>query len=230
MKGLSKIVDKILKIEPSLQSQLVPIKVKWEKSNRAAYWKQMLKILNTAIPQQHPKRKEIQNVFLSRRRPIVKKLQTFEPPSPVEAVIGVLPEPIECRVRRFDRMQIDLSKRMLESKMTHNISMMTDSMRRYEKLELKQKQIWIEIKDHFNLWKIDDPSSFFIRERDRLLVLTSVKMNSPSGSGGGLQGSGDSPDGGFAVKLDPEMLKKLLKYLNINPPPGLLPPGFPGND
>jgi len=229
MRGLSKIVDRILKIEPTLQNQLLPIKTKWEKSNRIAYWKQLLKILNKEVTPQHPKRMEIQNIFISKRVKGPKKLQTFEPPSPMEVVVGVLPEPVDCKIRRYDRMQVDLSKKILEARMTHNIEMMADIARRYERLDIKQKQVWAEIKDHFNLWKVDDPTSFFIREREHLLVLTSLKI--PLDGGGPSQGGGNSPDG-FALKLDPELLKKFLKYFNINPPPGFLPPGLmpPGND
>jgi hypothetical protein len=225
MKSLDKIVDKIIKIEPKLQEQLVPLKSKWEKSNRLSYWKQLLKILNKEITPQHPRRLEIQNIFISRRVKGHRKLQTFEPPSQLEGVVGVLPEPIDCKIRRYDRMQIDLSKKVLEARMTHNYDLMSAVMRQYEKLDLKQKQVWMEIKDHFDLWKVDDPTSFFIREKDRLLVLTSVKINPNGGNSGPING-GDSPEG--FIKLDPELLKKFMKYFNLNPPPGLLPP--PGNE
>jgi len=222
MKHLDKIVDQILKIEPTLETQLLPIKTKWEKSNRTAYWKQLFQILNSKIPAQHPRRSEIQKIFIPKHTKIKKKIHTFESPSAIETVIGVLPEPMDCKIRKYDRMQIDLSKTILEARMTHNNELMINSMQKFEKLELKQKEAWVEIKDHFNLWSVNEPTSFFIRERDHLLVLTAVK------SQGGGSGGGEGPDGsGYMLRLDPEMLKKLMKYFNLNPPPsGFFPPGF----
>ena len=222
MMALNKIVDKILKIEPSLQDRLIPIKDKWERSNKVIYWKQLLEVLNVVVPKNHPKRLEIQRIFTKKPR-TAKKIQTFELPSPAETVVGVLPEQMDCRIRRYDRLQIVLSKNLLEARMTRNTALAVETMRRYEKLDLKQKQVWMNIKDHFNLWKMDDPTSFFIREQNHLLVLTSIKMNGSGGGNGVLLNPSGDPDN-LAIRLDPEMLKKFLKMFGLNPPPGFLPP------
>lgn len=100
MRNLSKTVDRILKIEPSLQDQLMPIKIKWDKGSRKApCWKQLLKVLNDLVPVDHPKRKDIQNIFVPKRG-IPKKLYTFEPPSPLESVIGPIPEHLDSGIRK----------------------------------------------------------------------------------------------------------------------------------
>ena len=217
MKNLSKTVDRILKIEPALEVQLLPIKMKWEKTHRNEYyWKQLLSILNTEIPPIHPKRSLIQNIFISRKK-VQKKLYTFESPSPLEIVIGVIPEYLESRIRHQDRLQVEYAKISLEAKLTHNRPLMVEIIKKTEKLEIAQKKIWMEIKDYFKLWDIEIATSYFIRSQGTILTLTSIAL-------GGSRGPGfDSPEGYF-IKMDGDMLKKFYRMMNITPPPGLTPP------
>ena len=80
MKHLGRTIDKILKVEPALGPHLMDIKEKWEKSptHNTFYWRRLLKVLNDEIVPQHPKRIEIQNLLLPKRK-IQRNLYTFEP-------------------------------------------------------------------------------------------------------------------------------------------------------
>jgi len=206
MLNLSKTVDRILKIEPSLEAQLLPIKNKWERTHRnQVYWKQLIKILNTEINLQHPKRSEIQNVFIIQKKP-VKKQYTFEAPGPGETVVGPIPENIEGRIRRNDKMHVKYAKLAIEADLTHNNELKILILKKREKLELEQRKVWLDLKNHFNLWQIDGPN-FYIRYRDPLLILTASKYNGP-GIEGRIQ----------ILPLDGDSLKKLLRQLNMLPP------------
>jgi hypothetical protein len=215
MRNLSKTVDRILKVEPALESQLLPIKSKWERSNRSIYWKQLLKILNTVVTSDHPKRQEIRNIFI--KKPVTSKVRyTFDAPSQIERVLGVVPEDLECKLRKYDRLQVALSKKALEAQMTHDETLINDVSRKHEKLEIKQKIAWSTLKDRFKLWDINEPTSFFIREKDSLLVLTATKT--PQGPFGG--GTGRS-----VIPIDQDTIQKLLRLLG----PGFMPSeGGPG--
>lgn len=211
MKNLSKIVDQIIKIEPELKPQLLTIKTKWENSNKIIYWKQLLKILNTEITMEHPKRSVIENLLNPKKKTIPKKINTFEPPSPSETVVGVLPENMECKIRRQDRLQVEYSKSAVEARMTHNTALMVDINKKCELLEIEQKKLWVDIKNHFNLWEVSTPSSFFVRSQGPLLVLTVLTLSST----GFLPGNND---GESPVKIDPEMMWKLIRFLKQQPP------------
>jgi hypothetical protein len=218
MRNLSKTVDRILKIEPTLEAHLIPIKSKWDRGPRKmVYWKQLFKVLNTEIPVEHPKRFEIQSLFTNKNKKTIKKLNTFEVPSPLETVVGVIPEHLEGRLRRTDRLQIELAKRVTEAKMTHNENMMIEVNKQGEKLDIEQRKIWLDVKNYFNIWNVKIPTSYFIRYKDNLLVLTSIKLNNPPAHPG-LPTEG-IPDSSYIIKMDPETLKRLFRYLNTNPPP-----------
>ena len=175
MKNISKTIEKILAVEPSLEKQLNPIKSKSKKypGKRDYYWTQLLKILNVGITQDHPKRIEIQNI-LNDRKQSKKNLQSFDTPTSIETVVGTIPEHLECRLRKYDRTQIELAKQSIEAKLTHVEEKMIDVIRKSELLELKQKKVWIELKDHFKLWGAEGPSTYLIRKKDSVLVLTQV--------------------------------------------------------
>lgn len=221
MKDFGKTVDRIIKIEPNLDIRLTPIKIKWEKYPKKAttYWEQLLKVLNTEVGPQHPKRAEIQGILSFKRKP-TKKIYSFEFPTESETVQGFIPEHLEYRLKKYDRMQIDLAKMGIEARLTHNRDLAIKLARQSEFLEANQKKLWVEIKDYFKLWAVEGPITFFIRlHKDGCLVLTSIStmQRGPQGMQG--QDNGDS----FLMRLDPDVLKKFFRFLNIQPPPGLLP-------
>jgi hypothetical protein len=64
MKNLSRAIDQILKIEPTLEAILTPIKLKWEKTQQnELYWEKLIKTLNSEINPEHPKRNLIQGLL-----------------------------------------------------------------------------------------------------------------------------------------------------------------------
>ena len=87
-------------------------------------------------------------------------------------------------------------------------------------MDIDQKKLWWEIKEHFNLWSISSAAPFFIRYKEPLLVLTSERIHGGPGSGPGPVSPSISPGDGFLVKMDSEMLRKFFRSLNIPPPPG----------
>jgi hypothetical protein len=116
-------------------------------------------------------------------------------------------------------MQLDIAKAGLEARLTHNNEMMTTLTRRAEIVDIQQKKLWSELKDHFKLWATEGPISFLIRQRkDGCLVLTAVRsvQQYPQAQ------RGQETDS-FLMRLDPEVLKRFFKFLNIQPPPGFLP-------
>jgi len=217
MRNLSKVIDKIIKIEPTLKVPLLAIKTKWEKNaHKSLYWKQLLKLLNTKITPEHPKRVPINNILNPKKKPI-KKVGTFEAPTPGETIIGILPENIECKIRKYDRLNIEYSKRLVGARMTNDVPLMIELAKKFDLLEINQKKIWFDIKNHFNLWEVKSALSFLIRTRENLLVLTSTSFGSEAPSSQ-IDGNTNS-----IIELDPDILMKFFRFLN-NPPPGFNPP------
>ena len=220
MKNVSKTVDRILKIEPTLDALLVPIKIKWEKTHRnELYWTKLMKVLNSEIIPGHPKRTQIQSLLAPRKKP-PKKLYTFEIPGSTESIVGPIPEHIEGRLRRLDHLQVEYAKMATGARMTHNEPMLMDLTKKFEKLDIDQKRLWWEIKEHFNLWSVGSSTSFFIRYKEPLLVLTSERILGGPGNGPGPVGPSNPSGEGFFVKMDSDMLRKFFRSLNIPPPPG----------
>jgi len=224
MRNLGKTIDKILAVDPCLGPHLTPIKNKWEKypKKEFLYWKQIISILNTNLIPGHPNRDAIKEILNPPRKKIP-AVHSFEVPTKMEQVLGVIPEGIECRIRKYDRKNIELAKKEIEAKLTHNISMFIAVSRDIEILDNLQKKVWIDLKDHFKIWGIEGAYTFLIRKKDNVLVLTSIEaphfMPFPEHGPGPGQGSPES----HIMRLDPETLRKLFRYLNINPPPGFFP-------
>lgn len=223
MKNLGRTVDRILKVEPDLEPRLIPIKNRWEKGSGKAtyYWKQLISVLNNEIDEGHPNRDVIQDILSSKKTPEKKQRYTFRSPEPTETVLGVIPEDLECQLKKNDRAQIELSKRALEAQLTHDMSLALEVARSMEYLDIRQKKIWAELKDRFNLWKSDGPATFFVRENSGLLVMTALKNSNP-GSPSNRPNQGEPMPDTFILRMDSEMLKRFFQYFNITPPPGLL--------
>lgn len=99
---------------------------------------------------------------------------------------------------------------------------MVDIIKKSEKLDIAQKKLWYEIKNHFNIWNVSVPTSFFIRIKGPLLYLTAIKLD-PSGQIPHQEENNDN-SGQYLLKMDNDTLRKILRHLNITPPPGLIPP------
>jgi hypothetical protein len=218
MMDLSKTIDRIIEIEPNLSPRLISIKERWEKKPNKLHWKKFLDILNVEIPPQHAKRTEIQKVLIPKKRNVVKKY-SFESPTPVETEVGVIPEHMEGRLRRLDLTQIEFAKKSVEARMTHDSNLMLQIIRKMELLEIEQRKIWIDLKDHFSLWGLDGPINYMVRMKNNTLILTCIRQQAQ----GPQQPPVVSSESGenFIIKMDSEMLKKFFKFFNLPFPPGM---------
>jgi len=229
MKNLGKTIEKILRIEPELESDLSNIKSKWKRYPKRSmlYWKQLFQVLNSDGMLQHPKRNEIKNILIPQRRD-VKHAYSFEEAGPNESIIGLIPENISDKIKQHDRLSIKLGKRGVEASMTRNKDMMVDLQRHHARMEINLKKIWFDIKDHFHLW--DKGGHYTIKKRGSFLVLSlkqqprpQYQMPSPPPPSSSPDIPLDAPDGVGFIKMHPNMLKEFFKYLGMTPPPGIFP-------
>ena len=200
MKNLARTIDRILKVEPALESQLSPLKDKFVRhpSRAMNYWKQLINFLNSKTMLDHPKRDDIKHIVI--HTPTAKPLSTFEEVGVNETVVGLIPENIADKIRRHDRASIQIAKRGIVATMTRNIVVTTELVRKQAIMEMELSKIWIAMKDHFHLW--DKNGQFFVKTKDGALVLTfqpPQEQKSPSGF----------------MRMDPDMLKGLFGF-----PPG----------
>ena len=223
MKNLGRTIDRILKIDPDLQAQLAPIKNKWKRypKREMSYWKQLVDVLNTEDMIKHPDREKIRDVVITKRKPARRKY-TFKEVPKNEKVIGIVPENIADRIRRYDRASIEMAKKNIEARMTSNIEMIPALQRENERIELQHRKVWFDLKDHFRLWQWDQAASFFIRINKGSLVVTIQREGSPTPPPN--VGPND-PIMAF-LRVDPELMKRFFKHFGIDPPPGL----FSGED
>ena len=207
MKNLGRTIDRLLKIDSDLGKDLKPIKNKWKRypNKTEDYWKELLDFLNTDTLMQHPKRTEMRNVLYKRKR--VSSTYSFERLTSQDSVIGVIPGNLADRIRRRDLQSIRLAKQHLEANMTHNISLMAQVMRKEQILEIGTKKLWVDLRDHFQLWK--RPGNYNIKLSEYGVLYLVEPMSSTQFIGPGM------------IRMDPKILKKFFKFLGIEPPPDL---------
>lgn len=219
MKNLAKTIDRILKIEPELGNQLLPIRKKFSRfpSKERAYWEELLGILNSETMLHHPKREEIRKVvsFVSPRH---KLSYTFKQVGPQDKILGALPEHLSDRLKSHDRRRIEMAKHGVEAEMTGNESAFSKLMRTQAMLEIDQAKIWVAIKDHFDLWKLRE-ANLHIKKNGEVLVVTMDKT--PEDGGGSSTFLMQTPMG--TMKMDREALIQFFKSMGMKPPPGMIP-------
>ena len=209
MKSLLRTIDKILKIEPDLQSQLVPIKTRYKKNPQKTmdYWHQLLDVLNSDYVSGHPKKEEIRNVLVTRR---IKRdnFYTFEEVTSQDQIVSVLPEYIADKIKRHDKISINLAKMQVEANMTHNVEMNPRILRKAALLEISLKKMWIELKDLYGLW--DKGGFFTIKKKDSMLVLiNNIQENLPPSPSQGPFGF---------IGIDPRLFTYFLRQMGFKPP------------
>ena len=171
-----------------------------------SYWKDLLNVLNSDDLMTHPKRSEIRNILMPAKR-VERKVNSFDDITPNDKVLGVLPENIADRIRRHDRIFIEMSKQHTEAVITKNSKMITELSRRNAKQEIQLKRIWFDIKEHFGLW--DCECQYSIKKKDNILVLAVTQEQQ-----GPIPGSG--PHGGV-IMMNPDKFKDFLRMFGINP-------------
>ena len=172
-----------------------------------SYWKDLLNVLNSDDLMTHPKRSEIKNILMPAKR-VERKVNSFDDITPNDKVLGVLPENIADRIRRHDRVFIEISKQHTEAVLTKNIKLITSLSRRNARQEIQLKKIWFDIKEHFGLW--DCECQYFIKKKDNILVLAiTQEQQGPTSSGPGAQGG--------VIMMNPDNFKNFLRMFGINP-------------
>jgi len=221
MKNLAKTIDKILKIEPDLKGQLLPIRRKYNRSPQKAMscWRELLSILNSNVLLTDPQKEQIRKVLVT--TPKRKRLfYTFKQVGPDDKIIGAVPEPIADKLKAHDRRRIDLAKKNVEADVTHNLEMYSEVMRKQALLDIEQARIWVAVKDHFKLWAFQE-GNLQIKKNGEILVVT-TRSRDGGGGGGGSTFLMHTPMG--TMKMDGNALAQWFKTMGMKPPPGLMPP------
>ena len=204
MKNLGRTIDRILKVDPTLQDSLSPIKKNWKKypSKTMEYWQELLGFLNSKPLLEHPRRHELRSIVVSKSK-IPRQLYTFEDVTPNDRILGVIPERLADAIRRHDRKMVNMAKKQTEANMTRNVALMAAVSREETLLNLSANRIWLQLKDYFVLW--EKTNQYSIRKHQGSLVL--IEQPTPSQQ---------CPIHGGIMRIDP---RKLFGMLGIEGPP-----------
>lgn len=215
--NLGRTIDRVIKIEPALKDALLAIRKKSSRNPRGykKYWGEFLSVINnysTSACDPDIIAKIKRALTITHREHKIS--YSFEEPGPQERVVGALPEYLSDRMKKLDRIGIDLAKTQVEVNITRNKQLMADFSRRASETDIKQKKMWHDIRDYFQLW--DKEGSYSIRIKGPLLVLTERTSSAPAkmSENRAIQ----MPRQGL-VQMDPEMLRRFMQFLGMPPPP-----------
>lgn len=215
-KDLSKVIDKLIQIKPDLKDELEPIKKKYSRQKKTIlnYWNKLFVILNNHSFDKNTKNKIMKTVLP--KRSVRRNENTFDSPHANEKIVGPIPENIADNIRRQDKLLVRLQKLSLEAQMTNNRNLLMDLEKKQARLEIKQKKVWLDLREYFNLWK-RNTQYFSIRKKGPILVLTKQQKR-PNQRQMGIK----APQSGV-IQVSPEMLKEFFRMMNLEPPPGMFP-------
>ena len=207
MKSLGKTIDRILKIVPALEPKLTVIKSKWERypKRTMAYWKELANTLSEDLTDD-TERERIKEVLLTPSQP--KPIYTFEEVGVTDHILGTIPQNLADKICRHDLASIRMSMMQTKVARTRDRDLTVKLSRQAAKTEIAMKKIWVDLKDHFDLW--DKDMKVAIKKNGPLLVLiddSHVQAPTPNGDG-------------FMMKVDHETLKGFFRMLGMEPPPG----------
>jgi len=222
LKNLGRAIDRIIKIDPNLEEKLTSIKSRWKKypSRTMNYWKELIDFLNSDPLRAHPKRQEIKAVINTKPKAVRPHLYSFDPVTPGDTILGVIPENLADHIRKYDRQAIEIAKMTVEASMTKNTAMFIEAHKLETLLDFKVKKTWIELKDTLKLWdKIN--VSFSIKKNGSVLVITSPNQTAAMpfmGGGNQLQSNNPFISGPGIVKMDESTLRQFMRFLGMEPP------------
>jgi hypothetical protein len=217
MKSLGRTIDRILRVDPQLEDKLLRIKTKWERypSKNMDYWKELLDFLNSDPFKKHPNFEKIREIIVSKRKQ-PQQLYTFEDVVPGEKVEGCIPENLADTIRAHDRRTVRLAKLQIEANMTRNTALHAKLSREELLMEINKDKIWLQLKDHFNLW--GKTFNYSIRRQTGTLVLVEQPPTATIPPMSGV----------YPMKMDQNALRELLRRLGMDP--NNQNPQFPEND
>jgi len=219
MKNLGQTIDRLIKVDPTLEERLTALKNKWKRwpTKTLTYWQELVDFLNSASLLDHPAREKMREIVVAKRKPPRQQLSSFDLATPNDKVVGVIPENIADTIRRNDRQAIAVAKLHVEANMTRNIELGAEVARKELIIELNTKKIWLTLKDQFQLWV--KPQAYSIKKKDNMLVL--VEQNIPAHQ---IVPAGQTQFlGPGIVKMDQNTLRQFLGFLGLEPPSGMFP-------
>lgn len=205
-KNLSRTIDRLIEVEPSLEKKLVPLKKKFNRwpSKKQDYWNELLNIMNNDKNiLTHPKREKMKNIIVS-KKVHKKKNYTFNLLTDLDNVVGMIPENYADIIKRLDLKSIKIAKDKVEADLTNNFDLHVSLKKQETNLEIETQKVWMKIKDHFDIWA--SPGQYNIKIKNGALYLVESALNTINGN---------------IIKMDPKILKEFFKFINIDPPPGL---------
>lgn len=176
MKNLGRTIDKILKVDPSLEKPLIKIKNRWKRRPSMQHWEELLSFLNSDPLMEHPDRETFRDIITSKPSTPA-HTYTFEKLHPQDNVLGILPENLADAIRRHDRKTLKTAKKQVEAAMTHNMELRTQLERESTLLEISAKKIWLALKDHFDLW--GQTTTFTVKKGEGETALVLVSSPAP---------------------------------------------------
>jgi hypothetical protein len=214
MKNLGHTIDRLIKVDPTLEERLMALKNKWRRwpTKTMTYWQELVDFLNSEPLMGHPARDKMREIVVAKRKPPRQQLSSFDLVTPNDKIVGMIPENVADTIRRNDRQAIAVAKLHVEANMTRNVELAAEVARKELIIELNTKKIWLTLKDQFKLWL--KPMAYSIKKKDNMLVL--VEQNMPahqSGPAGQAQFIGPG-----IVKMDQNTLRQFLGFLGLEPP------------
>lgn len=179
MKSLGRTIDRLIKVDPTLGQDLLPLKAKWKKAPARAmnYWRELLGYLNSPPLQEHPKRGEMKDIVAGSPARTSRVAYTFDTVGQGDKVVGMIPGNLADTIRRQDLASIRLAKGQVEANMTRNAGLMARLAREEAVIEIGMRRVWVALKDHFGLW--DKTATYTIKRGPGELVLVEVPPSPP---------------------------------------------------
>ena len=217
MKNLGHTIDRLKTVLPKHRPVLQSIKTKWKKypKREELYWGELLKVLNEDEIRNSGGWEKVKRII---NPPVnTRKIKYSIPPMhSSDKVLGVLPEDLSDKIKRYDRSLIALEKKKVEAAITRDSEDLTKIRRSAYIHEIRIKKLWIDIKDKLNLWHIDNGTNISLRDKDGLLVVIhESRQNIHPFQGMGRPGSGKM------ISMDEDSLRNLFNSMGIDPPPEL---------
>lgn len=209
MKNIGRTIDTLIRIDPDFGRKLKIIKSKWKRwpQKTSDYWAELLEYLNTSNLRNHPKREMIRRA-LNPKKSKKQVLYSFEDVGRNDVIVGPVPEDWADKIRKQDRRYIEIAKLRLEAEMTHNTALMIDLVRKDNILEIETKKMWVDLRDHFDLWA--KAGSYNIRNKEGTLFMVASQLNHPQILKPGL------------IKVTPEIMREFYRFMGYDElPPGL---------
>jgi hypothetical protein len=219
MKNLGQTIDRLIKVDPTLEERLLALKNKWKRwpTKALTYWQELVDFLNSEPLLDHPAREKMREIVVAKRKPPRQQLSSFDLVASNDKIVGVISENVADHIRRNDRQAIAIAKLHVEANMTRNAELAAEVARKELIIDLNTKKIWLSLKDQFKLWQ--KPLPYSIKKRDSVLVL--VEQNMPPHQ---IAPAGQTQFlGPGIVKMDQNTLRQFLGFLGLEPPSGMFP-------